>query len=178
VLAELDALRILFNSTTLLDREFVASNLERELKQQQFTILHIASHGQFGGTPSETFVLTFDDKLTMERLDRFIGLFKYRDKPLELLTLSACDTAEGDDRAALGLAGVAVRAGARSAVATYWQVHDTVAAELLTEFYRELRNQSVSRAVALQHAQIKILANPRYEHPGYWSPFQMINSWL
>jgi CHAT domain-containing protein len=178
VAAELDALRTLFNSTTLVDREFVASNLEKELRKEQFTILHVASHGQFAGNPSETFLLTFDDKLTMDRLDQYIGLFKYRDNPLELLTLSACETAEGDDRAALGLAGVAVRAGARSAVATLWQVHDAVAAELVMQFYRELQDQSVSRAVALQRAQLKILSNPRYEHPGYWSAFLMINSWL
>jgi CHAT domain-containing protein len=178
VAAELDALRTLFNSTTLVDREFVASNLEHELREEQFTILHVASHGEFGGTPSKTFLLTFDDKLTMDRLDQFIGLFKYRDEPLELLTLSACETAAGDDRAALGMAGVAVKAGARSAVATFWQVHDVVAAELVTQFYRELRDQSVSRAVALQRAQLKILSDPRYGHPGYWSPFLMINSWL
>ncbi len=178
VSAELDALRRLFNSTTLVDQQFVASNLEKELKEEQFTILHVASHGQFGDNSSETFVLTFDDKLTMERLGQFVGLFKYRDKPLELLTLSACETAAGDDRAALGLAGVAVRAGARSAMATLWQVHDVVAAELVTRFYSELRDQSVSRAVALQRAQLEILSNPRYGHPGYWSAFLMINSWL
>ena len=178
VAAELDALRTLFDSTTLMNRDFVVSNLENRLKTERFNILHIASHGEFGGTPAQTFVLTFDGKLTMDRLDQYIGLFKYRDDPLELLTLSACETAEGDDRAALGLAGVAVRAGARSAVATFWQVHDSVAAELLTSFYRELQDRSVSRAVALQRAQLGILSNPRYTHPGYWSPFLMINSWL
>ena len=178
VAAELDALRTFFNTTTLVDKQFVASNLEKELKKEQFTILHVASHGQFGGNPSDTFLLTFDDKLTMDRLDQFIGLFKYREKPLELLTLSACETAAGDDRAALGLAGVAVRSGARSAVATLWQVHDVAAAELVTQFYRELRDQSVSRAVALQRAQLKLLSNPSYAHPGYWSAFLMINSWL
>jgi CHAT domain-containing protein len=178
VAAELGALRTLFDSTTLVDREFVASNLEKKLREGQFTILHVASHGEFGGTPAKTFVVTFDEKLTMDRLDRFIGLFKYRDDPLELLTLSACDTAAGDDRAALGLAGAAVKAGARSAVATFWQVHDVVAAELVTRFYRELQDSSVSRAVALQRAQLEILSNPRYGHPGYWSAFLMINSWL
>jgi CHAT domain-containing protein/Tfp pilus assembly protein PilF len=178
VAAELDALRGLFNGTTLVDRQFVAANLEDRLKAEQFSILHVASHGEFGGTPAKTFLLTFDEKLRMDRLDQFIGLFKYRDTPLELLTLSACDTAEGDDRAALGMAGVAVRAGARSAVATLWQVHDAVAADLVTYFYQQLQGQSVSRAVALQRAQLKILADPRYAHPGYWSPFLMINNWL
>jgi CHAT domain-containing protein len=179
VAAELQALRGLFkDSTTLLDREFLASRLEEKLKAEQFTIVHFASHGQFEADGAKTFLLTFDEKVTLDRLDQFIGLFKYRDDPLELLTLSACDTAAGDDRAALGLAGVAIKAGARSAVATLWQVHDEVAAVLIEQFYRELQNPSVSRAAALQRAQLKVLGDPRYEHPGFWSPFLMINSWL
>ena len=127
---------------------------------------------------TKTFLLTFDDKVSMDRLSQFIGVLKYRDDPLELLTLSACDTAAGDDRAALGLAGIAIKAGARSAVATLWQVHDEVAAELVATFYTELQDPTVSRAAALRRAQMKVLTNPRYEHPGFWSPFLMINTWL
>jgi len=178
VAGELEALRTLFKTTTLVNEQFVVANLEKKLKEEQFTILHIASHGQFESDPAKTFLLAFDGKLTMDRLDQFIGLFKFRDDPLELLTLSACDTAEGDDRAALGLAGIAIKAGARSAVATFWQVHDEVAAELITEFYRGLQNPEISRASALRKAQLKILADPRFEHPGFWAPFLMINSWL
>jgi CHAT domain-containing protein len=59
-----------------------------------------------------------------------------------------------------------------------WQVHDAAAAELVTAFYRELRNPGVSRAVALQRAQLRVMSNPRYSHPGYWSPFLLVNSWL
>jgi CHAT domain-containing protein len=97
---------------------------------------------------------------------------------LELLTLSACDTAAGDDRAALGLAGMAIKAGARSALATLWNINDEASVELVVDFYRELKEPSISRAIALQRAQIKLLSNPRYEHPGFWSPFLMINNWL
>jgi CHAT domain-containing protein/Tfp pilus assembly protein PilF len=179
VAAELAMLKTLFkDTTTLVDQGFLASTLEEQLKGEKFTIVHVASHGQFESDAGKTFLLTFDDKVSIDRLDQYIGLFKFRDDPLELLTLSACDTAAGDDRAALGLAGVAIKAGARSAVATLWQVHDEVAAVLVEEFYRELQNPSVSRAAALQKAQLKILADPRYEHPGFWSPFLMINSWL
>jgi CHAT domain-containing protein/Tfp pilus assembly protein PilF len=178
VAGELEALRTLFNTTTLLNEQFVIANLEKELREQQFTILHVASHGQFENDPAKTFLLAFDGKVTMDRLDQFIGLLKFRDEPLELLTLSACDSAEGDDRAALGLAGIAIKAGARSAVATFWQVHDEVAAELVTEFYRGLRDPAISRASALRKAQQKILTDPRFEHPGFWAPFLMINSWL
>jgi CHAT domain-containing protein len=178
VSAELEVLRDLFGSTTLVNREFVVSELEKKLKEAPFTIVHVASHGHFGGDVRDTFLLAFDDKLTIDRLDQLVGVFKFRDDPLDLLTLSACDTAAGDDRAALGLAGVAVKAGARSAVATLWNINDRVSADLVVEFYRELGNPSISRANALRRAQMKILADPRYEHPGFWSPFLLINNWL
>ena len=107
-----------------------------------------------------------------------VGVFRFRDDPLELLTLSACDTAAGDDRAALGLAGMAIKAGARSALATLWNINDEASVDLVLDFYREIKDSSVSRAAALQHAQLKLLDNPRYEHPGFWSAFLMINNWL
>jgi CHAT domain-containing protein len=178
VAAELQSLQGMFPTTALVDESFNLVNVERKLKDEPFTIVHIASHGQFGGDPQSTFLLAFDDKLTMDRLGQFIGLFKFRDNPLELLTLSACDTAEGDDRAALGLAGLAVKAGARSALATLWNINDPVSAELVAEFYRQLEDRSVSRAVALQRAQVKLLDDPRYDHPGFWAPFLLINNWL
>jgi len=178
VAAELEALREIYKSTTLVDREFVVSKFEETLKQEQYTILHVASHGEFSSEPGKTFLLAFDGKLTMDRLDQFIGLFKFRDDPLELLTLSACDTAEGDDRAALGLAGVAIKAGARSAVATLWEINDVASAGLIADFYRGLQDPSISRATALQRAQVKMLGDPRYEHPGFWAPFLLINNWL
>jgi CHAT domain-containing protein/predicted negative regulator of RcsB-dependent stress response len=178
VAAELEALRTIFPTTTLVDREFVMAKFEEMVKQERFTILHVASHGEFSSEPGKTFLLAFDGKLTMDRLDQYIGLFKFRDDPLELLTLSACDTAEGDDRAALGLAGVAIKAGARSALATLWEINDVAAAGLVADFYRGLQDPSISRATALQRAQVKILSDPRYEHPGFWAPFLLINNWL
>ncbi len=178
VAAELEALERMFRVTTLVDDAFRLPTLERTLKEEQFTIVHVASHGHFGGEPGNTFLLAFDAKLSMDQLAKFIGLFKFRDEPIELITLSACDTAEGDDRAALGLAGVAVKAGARSALATLWNVNDPASAQLIAEFYRHLQDPSVSRAAALQRAQLELLANPRYDHPGFWAPFLLINNWL
>jgi len=175
---EMNMLRGMFKTTALVDGDFRLAPLERLLKEEPFTIVHFASHGEFGGQPQNTFLLAYDGKLTMDRLDQFIGLFRFRDNPLELLTLSACDTAEGDDPAALGLAGIAVKAGARSAVATLWNINDPASAELVGEFYRQLQDPSVSRAAALQRAQMKTLANPRYDHPGFWAPFLLINNWL
>ena len=178
VAVELEALRTLFGTTTLVDREFQIPAFEKMLKDERFTIVHIASHGEFAGDVRKTFVLSFDDKLTMDRLDQLVGLFRFRDVPLELLTLSACDTAEGDDRAAMGLAGIAIKAGARSALASLWNINDEASADLVAEFYRGLHDPGISRAVALQRAQLKMLEDPRYAHPGFWSAFLMINNWL
>jgi CHAT domain-containing protein len=95
-----------------------------------------------------------------------------------LLTLSACETAQGDERAALGLAGVAIQAGARSAVATLWRVADEAAARLMQAFYQQLRTPGVSRARALQLAQLELLHDPQYAEPFFWAPFLLINNWL
>ena len=178
VAAELQELQTLLGSQNLVNREFLAANFEKRLKEEQFSIVHVASHGEFGNDVENTFLLTFDDKLSLDRLNQMVGVFRFRDDPLELLTLSACDTAAGDDRAALGLAGIAIKAGARSALATLWNINDEAAVDLVLDFYRELKNPATSRAVALQRAQLKLIENPRYEHPGYWSAFLMINNWL
>jgi CHAT domain-containing protein len=140
--------------------------------------VHIASHGLVESNVKNTFVLAFDQKITMDRLAELVGLFRFRKAPLELLTLSACETAAGDDRAALGLAGVAVKAGARSALATLWFIDDAVTSDLIGEFYKQLQNPTLSKAQALQKAQVKILKDPRYQHPNFWAPFLLINNWL
>jgi len=175
---ELSDLHKLLGSTNLVDRQFLTANFEKELKEKQFSIVHIASHGEFSNDVDNTFLLTFDDKISLDRLNQMVGVFRFRDDPLELLTLSACDTAAGDDRAALGLAGMAIKAGARSALATLWNINDEAAVDLVIDFYRELKDSSISRVAALQRAQLKLINNPRYEHPGFWSPFLMINNWL
>ncbi len=178
VTTELEALETLYGSDPLLNREFLSSALEQELKDQPFTVVHIASHAKFERRIEDTYLLTFDDKLTMDRLSQIIGSFRFRDEPLELLTLSACETAAGDDRAALGLAGVAIKAGARSALATLWFINDESSSLLMAEFYRQLRDPSASKAVALQRAQMMLLQDPAYQHPSYWAPFLLLNNWL
>lgn len=178
VATELQTIRSLYGGDQLINQEFVIARLERELKEGPFTILHIASHARFTSDVNNTFLLTFDGKLSMSQLDRLIGLFRYRQDPLELLTLSACQTATGDDRAALGLAGVAIKAGARSALATLWFINDEASTRLVSEFYRQLHDAPVSKAVALQRAQLKLLEDAVYEHPAYWSPFLLLNNWL
>lgn len=177
---ELRDLQSLYGSKPLLNRDFAAAPVEQALRQTPFSIMHFATHGQFSGDPRETFILTYDERLTLDRLQQLVGIAEFRTEPIELLTLSACETAAGDDRAALGLAGVAIKAGARSALATLWTINDEAAATLVTEFYHQLQDPSVSRAAALQRAQLKLLHDQRFlvRHPGAWSQFLLINNWL
>jgi CHAT domain-containing protein len=177
--AELRSIEPVYQGETLLNRAFVTPALRRKLTQEQFSIVHIASHGQFNRDARKTFVLTYDDKLTLDDLEALIRPAQYRGRPVELLVLSACQTASGDDRAALGLAGVAVKAGARSALASLWSVNDQSTSAVISEFYHQLRQApSVSKARALQAAQIKMLADRRYRHPCYWAPYLIIGNWL
>ncbi len=178
VSTELRALQDFYQGTMLINEDFHRANVEAALQRDQFTIMHVASHGQFGRDVQETFLLAFREKLTVDWLDRLFEHLRPRDTPLELLTLSACETAAGDDRAALGLAGIAIKAGARSALATLWSVNDQASSELVIEFYRHLQAPGVSRALALQRAQLHLLDDPRYDHPDYWAPFLLLNNWL
>ncbi|HEX2650133.1 MAG TPA: CHAT domain-containing protein [Burkholderiales bacterium] len=174
---EIDALHKLTGGRVLRDAEFRQRDLERELARQPYSVVHIASHGQFDADPKKSFLLTFDGKLDMDALERDMKLTRFREDPVELLTLSACRTAAGDDRAALGLAGVAVKAGARSALATLWFVNDQASSALVVDFYHRIA-AGESKVSALQAAQQRLLADPRFRHPSYWAPFLLIGNWL
>jgi CHAT domain-containing protein len=95
-----------------------------------------------------------------------------------LLVLSACQTATGDKQAALGLAGIAVRSGARAVLASLWDIADDSTALLMSQFYRELANKNVTKAEALRNAQLNLMQNPQYEHPSYWAPYVLVGNWL
>ncbi len=174
---ELAELARLWGARVLANDAFVISAFERAIRGARVDVVHVASHAEFRGARDGSFLLAWDGRLSIDRLAELIDATRHRDDPIELLALSACETAAGDERAALGLAGVAVRAGARSALATLWPVNDQVASELVGRFYAELA-RGASRARALQRAQIAILTRQSYRHPAYWAPFLLISSWL
>jgi CHAT domain-containing protein len=176
--AELEAVQRLYGGQVLLDGDFVLERMEREMRESRPSLVHIASHGQFTGDPATSFLLAYDGRLTMDRLSEYVGVARFREDPLELLVLSACETAAGDDRAALGLAGLAIRVGARSAVGSLWPIGDEAASQLVMEFYRGLEDPSVTKAQALRHAQIELIESELFGHPRYWSPFLLISNWL
>src|SRR5260221_839566 len=134
---ELADLQTIFaGQSVLVDREFRVASFEQQMRNKPYSIVHIASHGQFDSDPKKSFLLAYVGRLGMDGLEGGMKLSRFRDEPVELLTLSACRTAAGDDRAALGIAGVAVKAGARSALATLWYVNDQASSQLGTDFYR------------------------------------------
>jgi CHAT domain-containing protein/predicted negative regulator of RcsB-dependent stress response len=164
--------------TVLLDQDFLRSRFSEQVQTHPFGVVHIASHGFFGGTPDENFVLTYDEKLDMDRLAHLLQPKQLADRPVELLTLSACQTAEGDDRTPLGLSGVAVKSGARSALGSLWPVYDDAAQQVIREFYRQLRDPGVTKAEALRRAQVQLIGSDSYRHPIFWAPFILIGNWL
>ena len=176
---ELAAVHGTFPGKVLEDASFVVASFTDEVEGHPFGIVHIASHAHFEDDPADSFLLAYDGRISMEQLASTVGTTRFRtEQPLELLTLSACETAAGNDRAALGLAGIALRAGARSALATLWSVNDEAAAKLVTGFYQALADPSLTRAAALQKAQLELVRTREYAHPALWSPFVLISSWL
>ena len=178
VATELTNIESLYPSTVLKDENFLVERLESEISEGSYSVVHIATHAQFDSDHTKSFLLTYDGRLTMDRLQDSIGRRRYQAEPVELLVLSACQTAAGDDRAALGLAGVALKAGARSALATLWLINDESTALMVSEFYRHLQDPSNSKAQALQKAQLFLLQDDRFRHPYFWAPFLLISNWL
>ena len=169
------------NSDLNVDRAFTSSNFQTAIEETPFSIVHLATHGQFSSQIEDTYILTEDGRLNIADLRSALQTTAVRqDGVLELLVLSACETATGDQQAALGLAGVAVRAGARSTVATLWQVNDISSAMFMGEFYRQLANirtSQTTKANALQQAQRALLANSDYQHPYFWAAYVLIGNW-
>lgn len=169
--------RILFN------QDFTRPRLQKRVEAAAFSVVHLATHGQFSSKAEDTFLLTWDDRINVKDLDLILRgqgeSATLRDrKPIELLVLSACQTAKGDDRATLGLAGVAVRSGARSTLATLWSVQDLSTAQFMAEFYRILSQAGATKAEALRASQLSLLKSLQYKHPYYWAPFVLVGNWL
>lgn len=169
---------LLPGSKLLLDDSFTLDRLQQELAQNSYPILHIATHGEFSSNPSNSFLVSGDRrKINLNQIDRLIRNTTRQQHPLELLMLTACQTAVGDERAALGLAGVAIQAGAKSAVASLWFINDAATAQLSIKFYEGIKN-NLSRAEALQVAQNSLIKSGKiFAHPAYWSGLVLVGNW-
>ncbi|WP_241994114.1 CHAT domain-containing protein [Chroococcidiopsis cubana] len=164
-----------------LNEQFTSNQIKQAISDFRFPIVHLATHAQFSSVADDTFILAWDHRINVKQLGNLLQDNPIGREPIELLVLSACETASGDKRATLGLAGVAVRAGARSTLATLWAVQDESTAKFMGEFYRQIeqtrKTKIGSRAEAMRQAQLSLLQDKRYSHPHFWSPFVLVGNW-
>ncbi|MCU0779056.1 MAG: CHAT domain-containing protein [Akkermansiaceae bacterium] len=179
VLSEIRGVARIYPSSVLLENaEFTAARVDDEIKNSSVGLVHLASHGEFTGRAGGCFLLTHDGRITLDDIEGMIRPKKFTETPVDLLCLSGCRTAAGDDRAALGLAGAGVKAGVRSVVASLWYVEDSTTAELMSDFHRRLRDQAAGgKAAALRGAQLELLKRDPNAHPSLWAPFILIGEW-
>jgi len=178
VAQEMQQIAAVVPTNILLNQSFTKTQLAGKLESVSFPIVHLATHGQFSSQAENTFLLTWEGRIKVKDLDQLLEVRDRQNRrPIELLILSACQTAVGDKRAALGLAGVAVRSGARSTIATLWSVQDSSTAALITRFYTELKQPGITRSEALRQAQLSLLRSSDYQHPYYWAPFVLVGNW-
>jgi len=180
VSVELDQIKSELPSTILLNQNFTSKALQTKTEESTFPIIHLATHGEFSSQIDKTFILAWDKRVSVDELNNIIQArgSSTSSSLIELLVLSACETATGDKRAALGLAGVAVQSGARSTIASLWSVQDQPTAALMNQFYKNLANSHMTKAEALRQAQITLLKQSAFQRPISWAPYVLIGSWL
>lgn len=167
------------NAKILLNQKFTSQAIEKQVNQKSYSIVHLATHGQFSSNSDDTFLLAYDQRIKVKELSQLLRFREEnQEEPIELLVLSACETAAGDKQAALGLAGVAIQAGARSTVASLWALNDASTAELMSQFYQNLKKPNTTKSEALRNAQLTLLKQEEYSIPYFWSPYVLIGNWL
>jgi CHAT domain-containing protein len=148
------------------NRDFTSQTFAQPTEHR---IVHIATHGQVSSDPEQTYLFAHDRKLTNEDISNLVRARAEDGITIDLLTLSACRTAQGDGYAALGLGGLALQSGAQNVLASLWAVNDGSTASLMRKFYQGLE-AGLGKAEALQQAQ-KFLIEKGFDHPYYWSAF-------
>ena len=143
----------LWQGESFLNESFTENNLLSQRQADGFEILHLATHAEFqSGSAENSYIQLWDDRL---QLDELPGL-NFQDPPVNLLVLSACQTALGDREAELGFGGLALQSGAQTVLASLWSVSDKGTLGLMSAFYSSLDEASI-KAEALQQAQIAML---------------------
>lgn len=160
----------ILRGTRFLNEKFTSEMLEKQLQSRNYSVIHIATHSRFSGTAQGTFLQVFNKQIFLKEFEKIMRKNK---NSIELLTLSACQTAVGDNRSLLGLAGIAVRNNVKNVLASLWFINDARTVKLMNEFYNQLNQPDMTKAEALRNAQIKLIPN---FHPAVWSPFVMISN--
>ena len=182
-----------------LNEAFTVKNLQAQHQQEPTQIIHLATHGEFNpGAASNSFIQFWDEKLRLNRLRQL----RLNSPSVDLLVLSACSTALGDEQAEFGFSGLAIQAGVKSVLASLWSVSDQGSLGLMGEFYQQLKTAPI-KAEALRQAQIAMIKGQVYiekgklhgtqaeialppeiagaqhvrlSHPYYWAAFTLVGS--
>jgi CHAT domain-containing protein len=168
---EIQEVKDIVGGQKYLNRDFTFKSLQEKV-EEGFAVVHLATHAKFGATPESTFLQAFDRTVSLDQLETILRKSK---NAIELLVLSACQTAVGDNRSTLGLAGVALRSGVKSVLATLWSVNDADIVPLIQDFYQEWQKPGVTKAEALRRAQIKNI-NSYSGHPAIWAAFILVGN--
>jgi filamentous hemagglutinin family protein len=174
---ELTEIHKIIGGELLIDQSFTKANLTELFYSNSYSVIHFATHGYFGHSSKDTFLTTYDGQLTMNDLETLVGRIMYRGDTVDLMTLSACQTALGDAQAAFGIAGITLKAGVKSTVASLWSVDDKAACYVFTEFYRLIKQTKHTKAIIMQNICKTMIENNKFDHPVFWAPFLMIGDW-
>lgn len=173
---EIQTLEKELSNKTLLNQTFTSKNLEEDIQSGDYQVIHISSHGYFGHTSEDSFILTYDKALGVSEVERIMKLKPGQGHSIELVTFSACQTAQGDERAPLGFSGLAIKANARHAMGSLWPIDDEATKQFMKDYYAALANAR-DPAKALQLAQKAMLAVQTLAHPTYWAAFVVVGEW-
>ncbi len=175
---EIESVGAILPGVSMLNAAFTVDGFRHEAESGAYRMVHIASHGIFGGTADTSYILAYDDLLTLNGLQSLLKADQFRKNPIELLSLSACETAQGNDRAPLGISGAATKARAKSVLGTLWPVEDNAARTLMENFYKGLVTAHLTKAQSLRQAQVGLIHREEFSHPFFWAPFVLIGNWL
>lgn len=174
---EMTEMNGVLNGASLKNEGFTLDNFTRKVNDGNYQILHIASHGVFGGTEDTSYIMTYDNIIKMNDLQKILDTGRAKKQHIRLLTLSACQTAEGSEAAPIGISGAAIKARARSVLGTLWPVEDSSAQTFMKLFYKGVAENALSKAAAVQQAQVAMIRSPELNHPFFWAPFTLIGNW-
>ena len=161
-------------SKSFLNQEFNLDNFVKQTEKDKYNVIHIATHGEFSGTARDTYLQAYQQKISLKELEQILNQ-REGDSKLSLLTLSACETAVGNKRAILGLAGVAIRSNVDNVLGSLWSVSDEEMVSFTSDFYRYWIEDELTKSQALRLAQINLIKNPDF-HPAIWSSLILISS--
>ena len=155
-----------------LNTDFTSDIFQQQLNQNKYSLVHVATHGSFGGIAENSFILAYDKLLNALELK---DILSQSQEIIDLLVFSACETAVGGDFSALGLAGVALRSGVSSTLGSYWGVEDSAQPKLMKQFYTNIFEKKLNKAEALRQLQVEQIKQTVF--PNIWAAFTLIGDW-